>query len=317
MKHKNPAAATFTITILGSSSALPTSERNPTAQVLNIRERFFLIDCGEGTQMQLRRYKARLGKINQIFISHLHGDHFFGLFGLLSTFSLLGRKQVLQIFSPPGLKEIIMNLFRSMNDGLAYPIDFIELTMKEPSQIFENSFLQINAIPMQHRISCYGFSFREKEQLYNLNKLAIQEAKLNIPEILAARRGEDIVKEDGSILCNKNLIVGRKEARTYVFYSDTAYNEKWLKECEGADLIYHETTFLNDKLDFAKKTGHSTSVQAAEFAQHAKAKKLIIGHFSSRYKNLNPFLEETRSIFPETEIATEGKTFEIPCVWEE
>ncbi len=317
MNDKHLLASDFKLTILGSSSALPTSERNPTAQVLNIRERFFLIDCGEGTQIQLRKYRARLGKINQIFISHLHGDHFYGLFGLLSTFSLLGRKHPLQIFSPPGLKKILLQVFTSTQDGLSYPIVFNELKNAAPEWIFENDFLKVMAIPMKHRIACYGFKFTEKEHLYNLNKSAIQQAKLTIPEIHAARSGEDIVRENGRIIPNKQLILGRRKARTYVYYADTAYHDEWISEVAGADLLYHEATFLEEKKDFAHQTGHSTTLQAAEFAQKAGVAKLIIGHFSSRYKNLTPFLEETQSIFPHVELAEDGKSFEIPCKWEE
>lgn len=301
----------FKLTILGCNSALPTSERNPTAQVLEVRERFFLIDCGEGTQVQIRKNRIRLGKINHIFISHLHGDHFFGLFGLLSTFSLLNRETPLIIFSPPGLQKLLMPVFRYLNDSMSYELIFKEISTEEPLLIYEDHLLEVTAIPMQHRIECYGYQFKEKQQLFNLKRNVVAEYQLSIKEIHQARAGEDIIRENGDIIPIQNLIAGRKKPRSYVYYADTAYSDRWTEIIRGADLLYHEATFMHDKVHLALKTGHSTAFQAATLAHQAEVKRLVVGHFSSRYRELDALLAEARSIFPETSLAEDGASFEV------
>jgi ribonuclease Z len=301
----------FKLTILGCNSALPTSERNPTAQVLEVRERFFLIDCGEGTQAQIRKNRLRLGKINHIFISHLHGDHFFGLFGLLSTYSMLNREAPLTIYSPPGLQALIMPVFRHLNDTLSYELIFKEISTQQPLLIYEDQSIEVTAIPMQHRIECYGYFFREKQQLFNLKRNAVQDYQLSIKEIHQAREGFDIVREDGDTIPNSNLVQGRKLSRSYVYYADTAYSDRFVDVIRGADLLYHEATFMQDKANLALNTGHSTSMQAANLAAKAEVRRLIVGHFSSRYRELDALLAEARSVFPESYLAEDGIVFEV------
>lgn len=301
----------FKLTILGCNSALPTSERNPTAQVLEVRERFFLIDCGEGTQVQIRKNRIRLGKINHVFISHLHGDHFFGLFGLISTYSLLNRNTPLTIYSPPGLKALLMPVFRHLNDKLSYELIFKEINTSVPLMIYEDNLIEVSAIPMQHRITCYGYQFKEKQQLYNLKRNVVSDYQLSIKEIHQAREGLDIVRENGDTIPSQNLISGRKIPRSYVYYADTAFSDTWAEFIRGADLLYHEATFMQDKVHLAEATGHSTALQAASFAALAQVKKLVIGHFSSRYKELSDLLAEARAIFPETSLAEDGASFEV------
>lgn len=301
----------FKLTILGCNSALPTSERNPTAQVLEVRERFFLIDCGEGTQVQIRKNRIRLGKINHIFISHLHGDHFFGLFGLLSTYSLLNRTSPLVVYSPPGLKSLLMPVFRQMNDSLPYELIFKEIVTSMPQLIYEDSWIEVTALPMKHRVSCYGYLFREKQQLFNLKRNVVQEYQLSIKEIHQAREGHDIVREDGDVIPNQSLITGRKKPRSYAFYADTAYSEDWIEVIRGVDMLYHEATFMEDKVHLAEATGHSTAKQAAQLALKAEVRKLVIGHYSSRYKELGELHSEARSIFPETYLSEDGAVFEV------
>lgn len=301
----------FKLTILGCNSALPTSERNPTAQVLEVRERFFLIDCGEGTQVQIRKNRIRLGKINHIFISHLHGDHFFGLFGLLSTYSLLNRTSPLVVYSPPGLKSLLMPVFKQMNDSLPYELIFKEIATTKPQLIYEDSWIEVTALPMKHRVPCYGYLFREKQQLFSLKRNVVQEYQLSIKEIHQAREGLDIVREDGDVIPNQSLITGRKKPRSYAFYADTAYSEDWIEVIRGVDMLYHEATFMEDKVHLAEATGHSTAMQAAQLALKAEVGKLVIGHYSSRYKELGELHAEARSIFPETYLSEGGAVFEV------
>jgi ribonuclease Z len=299
----------FTLTVLGSSSALPTSSRYPTAHLLNVNERFFLIDCGEGTQMQLRKYKIRFSKINHIFISHLHGDHYFGLFGLLSSFSLLGRKAPLHLFAHDELDKIITFLFE--NYELGFEIVFHSLPKNKSSIIFEDNQLVISTFPMKHRIPSNGFLFREKQKDKNLKKEMVLYYQLSIKEILSIKRGEDFINRDGITVPNKQLTHPSPVPRSYAYCSDTAFCPDiagYISEC---DLIYHESTFAENLKDIARETGHSTAKQAAEIAKMAGAKKLLLGHFSSRYKDLSVFEAEAREVFGNSHIVNEGETYHI------
>jgi len=299
----------FSVTVLGSSSALPTSSRFPTAHLLNVNERFFLIDCGEGTQIQLRKHKARFSKINHIFISHLHGDHYYGLFGLLSSFSLLGRKNSLHIYSHPDLKDILNFQFKY------YPLEFETVFHFHPEEmcgiIYEDKELIVKAFKLKHRIPSCGFVFAEKQKQRNLKKDMIQYYRLNIKDILSIKMGEDYVDEDGKMIPNKVLTFPAPMPRSYAFCSDTAFDPSIVEIIKNVDLIYHESTFAEDMKQRAYETGHSTARQAAGIAKLASAKKLLIGHFSARYKDLAIFETEARQIFENSHIVNEGETYFI------
>ena len=303
---------TFSVTILGSNSALPTSERYPTAQILNVSERFFLIDCGEGTQMQLRRYKLKFTKIHHIFISHLHGDHMFGLIGLISTLGLMGRKVDLHIYAHPDLENLMTPHIRYFCADLPYRVIFHGVDHKSSQIIFEDDKIIIRTIPLKHRISTCGYLFTEKTGLPNIRKDCIDRYDLSIAEIIKIKNGDDLKLENGTIIPNEELIIQNHIPRSYAYCSDTKYISSLGEMLKGVDLLYHEATFTNAEKDLAKKTTHSTAQQAATVALKAEASKLIIGHFSSRHKDLDIYLQEATEIFPSTELAIEGKEFFIP-----
>lgn len=301
----------FQLTILGSSSALPTSKRFSTAQVLNVHERFFLIDCGEGTQMQLRRSKVGFGRINHIFISHIHGDHIFGLFGLLSSFNLLGRRSDLNIYADPKLETILNSLSPYFFYDLKYKIVYHYLDAKTSTLIYEDKLVEVHSIPLKHTIPTCGFLFKEKEKPLNIKKDAIDRYNISIRDIVKIKNGEDYVTDKGDVILNKELTILPPPTKSYAYCSDTAYAEKIIPLIKDVDLLYHETTFMNDMAKRAKKTGHSTTIQAATIAQKANAKKLIIGHFSSRYNDLQPLHEEALSVFENTIIANDGESYVV------
>jgi ribonuclease Z len=307
---------TFELTILGSSSALPTSTKFPTAHVLNLHERFFLIDCGEGTQIQLRRANIRFGRINHIFISHMHGDHVFGLFGVLSTFNLLGRKASLHIHGHTELKTILDFYDRHFAMESTYPIEFHPISKREMQLIHEDKVLEVFAFPLKHRIPTFGFLFREKQRPPNIRKAIIEQHKLTIAEIRALKAGEDIITDAGIQLSNATATEPAYCSRSYAYCSDTMIYEKLIKYIPGVNLLYHEATFLEQDKKLAKLTGHSTTVQAATIAKKSDAKQLIIGHFSNRYKNTATFLEQAKEVFPNTLIAEELKTYKVPITRE-
>jgi ribonuclease Z len=297
----------FELTVLGCSSATPTSTRNPTAQLLNIAERFFLIDCGEGTQMQLRRYRLKFSRIDHIFISHLHGDHYLGLVGLLSSMHLMGRTKDLQLYCPPELKEIIEVQYKHSQTWLNFRIVYHPHTYVNGGLLFEDDKVIVKSIVLNHRIPCCGFVFREKPGLANISPEKIKEYKIPVEKILAIKKGADLVLENGLTVLNHELVSGRPELRSYAFCSDTKYDESFLEEIKGVSLLYHEATFMHNMLDRAKETYHTTSLQAGQLAQKAAVKKLMIGHYSARYKDLQPLLEEAKLGFPETILAQEGE----------
>ena len=302
----------FNLTILGSSSAMPTSERYPTAQVLNVLGRFFLIDCGEGTQHQLRRNRINYSKITHIFISHLHGDHFFGLIGLISTLSLQGRRGELHIYAHSELQRYtkFQMEFLGMDDP-GFQIIFHPLNFKKPQVILEDKKLKITSFPLKHRISCCGFRFEEQPKEANIIKEKIKLYNIPIREIKDIKAGADFVTEAGTLIPNKDLVIPAPKPRSYAFCSDTAYNEAMIPEIAGVDLLYHEATFAEDEAMVAAETFHSTGKQAALIAQKAGAGKLLIGHFSSRYKSPVPILDEAKTIFPNTEIGYDNSSFEL------
>lgn len=307
---------TFSLTILGSSSALPTSNRTVTAHVLNVHERFFLIDCGEGTQLQMRRYRIRFSKIHNIFISHLHGDHFYGLFGLISSMSLMGRKVPLNIYGPPELKKFLDLHFNISTVQLDYSLAFTALDMKRKSMVMENQHITVESIPLDHKIDCVGFIFREKKGDRRILKDAVKDLGLGIKDMVNLKRGNDYLDQDGVLYQNSILTAPPPKPRSYAYCSDTRYYEALINDVRNIDLLYHEATYLDNMKKRAFETGHSTAKQAAVFAEKTNAGKLVIGHFSSRYKDLNPLLDEARSVFPETYLAIEGLCFDVPQIKE-
>lgn len=302
----------FQLTILGSSSATPTSERYPTAQVLNVLGQFFLIDCGEGTQHQIRKNNISLLKINHIFISHLHGDHFFGLIGLISTLELMGRKTDLHIYAHSELQKYTTSQIKYLKmEDLGYQLIFHPLNFKKPQTIFENKKIIVKSFPLNHRIDCCGFRFDEQKREPNIIKEQINRYNIPIRAIKDIKEGEDFVTETGNIILNSKLVKKPLKPRSYAFCSDTCYFEKIVEQIKKVDLLYHEATFAETEKELAKKTFHSTAKQAAKIASLAKVKKLLIGHFSARYKDTKVLQNEARTIFRNSFAVRENKTYSI------
>lgn len=301
----------FEVTILGSSSATPVYNRNPSAQLLNCNEKFYLIDCGEGTQQQLIKYGFKASKIDFVFISHLHGDHYFGLIGLLSTMHLNGRIKPIKIFGPPALMEILDLQFKHSETILRYPLEFVAITADEPRTIFENSDLTVSTIVLNHRIPCTGFVFTEKKRLRKVIVEKLEEENIPLEYYPLLKRGVDLNLPDGTILLNKDYTTDSDEPRKYAYCSDTLCDGSYFEYIKDCNTLYHEATFLHEMLERANQTHHTTALQAAETAITTRAKKLLIGHFSSRYKTLHPLLEEAVSSFENTQLAQEGTTFQI------
>lgn len=301
----------FRLTILGTSSALPTSDRNPTAHVLNVHERLFLIDCGEGTQMQMRRYRIRFGRINHIFISHLHGDHFFGVYPLLSTYNLMGRKTALHLYAPAPAEDLITRHLADFDIHLGFELKVHTVSGRSMRKVLDDKKAEVFSFPLKHRIPTYGYLFREKMADRNMIKEKISEYGLTVEEIGTARRGGDIIREDGTVIsCSEVTLEPRKPA-SFAFCSDTGWFKKLSSYVSGVDLLYHEATFGDDNDGLAVKTRHSTASHAAKVALAAGAAKLLLGHFSARYRSPVTLEEEARRIFPDCEAAREGVTYEI------
>jgi ribonuclease Z len=297
------------VTILGNNSAIPAYGRNPTAQVLQLLEESFLIDCGEGTQVQMTRYNIRRSKISRIFISHLHGDHYFGLIGLLTSMGLLGRTQPLYLHAPEPLDNIIQLQLNVADTKLPYPLHFCPLP--DEGIIVDDKKITVHCFPVQHRIECRGFLFREKK---NPRKVAVKEA--NAHEIPAAfynqlQKGEDYINKQGIVIPNDAVTTAAPPAKSYAYCADTIYDEGLVDKVKDVDLLYHETTYLKDLAERAAARYHSTTVQAATIAQKANVKKLLIGHFSSKYETLDVFLTEAAAVFENTELALEGTCYKI------
>jgi ribonuclease Z len=301
----------FEVTILGSSSATPIFNRNPTSQVLNINERLYLIDCGEGTQQQMLRFDIKASRIDHIFISHLHGDHYLGLVGLLSSMHLNGRKKPLKLVCPLPLKEIIDLQLKYSDTTLQFPLEYIFTNAQRREVVIVNNDIVIETIPLDHRIDCTGFLFKEKKRLRKLIKEKIESLDISVAYYSVLKKGGDYIDEKGTVYKNDSLTTDSAEPKTYAYCSDTMYNENYFEQIAGATLLYHEATFLNDMHDRAVITHHTTALQAGEIALKTHAKKLLIGHFSARYKTLNELLDEAKINFPSTELAIEGKTFFI------
>lgn len=299
------------LTILGCYAATPRTFTNPTSQILEIKNRIFLIDCAEGTQVQLRKNKIRFSKINHIFISHLHGDHFFGLIGLVSTFTLLNRTTDLHIYGPKGIQEIIKLQLRLSISWPNYSLFFHELESNESEIIFEDQKVVVKTIPLKHRVYTNGFLFEEKIGERKLNMDAVQNYKIDICYYQNIKNGKDITLDNGKVIENAKLTFDPIAPKKYAFCSDTAYHEAILPIIKNVDVLYHEATFLQSEESLAKKTLHSTSKEAATIALKANVKQLILGHYSTRYENIDFFREEAAAIFPEVVLADDGKIFEF------
>lgn len=289
------------LTILGFNSAIPTVNSSPTAQFLEMEERCFLIDCGEGTQVQLRKAKVRFSKISHIFISHLHGDHCFGLPGLIASFRLLGRENPLHVYGPKGIKKMLETIFDITETHRGFEVVYHELDKNESEKIYEDKRIEVYTIPLDHRIYCNGYLFKEKPKERHLNMAEISK----YPEIERCdyqnlKNGKDFVLSDGFVLKNSSLTTEGQPPVSYAFCSDTRMKEDIVPLIYGVDVLYHESTFLHDLKDMADYTGHSTALEAAEIAKKAHVGKLILGHFSNRYGDLSVFTQEARSVFPNT-----------------
>lgn len=299
------------LTILGCYAATPRTFTNPTSQVLEIRNRLFLIDCGEGTQVQLRKNKIKFSKINHIFISHLHGDHFFGLVGLVSTFALLGRTTDLHIYGPKGIKEIINLQLRLSNSWTKYGLFFHELESKDSEVVFEDDKVIVKTIPLNHRVYTNGFLFQEKIRERKLNMDAVQSYEIDKCYYQNIKNGKDITLEDGRLIENYKLTFDPVPPMSYAFCSDTVYNEAIIPIIKEVDVLYHESTFLDSEVALAGKTMHSTAKEAAIIALKANVKQLVLGHYSTRYESIELFKEQAKTIFPNILLADDGRSFEF------
>ncbi len=297
------------LTILGCYAATPRTFTNPTAQLLDIKNRLFLIDCGEGTQVQLRKNKVKFSKINHIFISHLHGDHFFGLIGLISTFMLLGRNTDMYIHGPKGIKEIIKLQLRLSNSWPTFKLHFNELEAKESVVVYEDEKVVVKTIPLKHRIYTNGFLFEEKTEARKLNIEVVASYQIDKCYYQNIKNGRDVTLDDGRVIPNKELSLNPPVPLRYAFCSDTAYEEAIIPLIEGVDVLYHESTFLESEESLASKTMHSTAKQAATIALKAGVKQLILGHYSTRYDKIEIFKEEALTVFPNILLAEDGRNF--------
>ena len=299
------------LTILGCYAATPRTLTNPTSQVLEIKNKIFLVDCGEGTQVQLRKNKIKFSKINHIFISHLHGDHLFGLIGTISTFALLGRTTDLHIYGPKGVKEIITLQLRLTSSWLSYELFYHELESKESEVIFEDNKVIVKTIPLKHRVYTSGFLFQEKPADRKLNVEAVQHYNIHTAYYQKIKGGGDVTLDDGTVIENKKLSFDPVPAMSYAFCSDTAYHEDILPIIKDVDVLYHEATFLESEAALADKTLHSTAKEAATIALKANAKQLILGHYSTRYDGIERFKEEAETIFLNVLLGDDGVSFEF------
>ena len=301
----------FKLTVLGCNSAIPTVERHPTAQLLNANERFFLIDCGEGTQVQLRKYQLSYQRISHIFISHLHGDHYFGLIGLISSMHLLGRNKDLHIYAHQELKEIIDLQLAASNTELNFPLFFHSIPDDKEQLLFEDEAISIRNVLLNHSIKCSGFIFQEKKSERKILKDKI--GKYNIPfeKYNAIKDGTDWIDDSENVIVNDEITIENTPAHSYAFCTDTIYNETLIEKIKGVDLLYHEATFKKELSERAKETGHSTTFDASEIARKANVKNLMIGHFSQRYKNLDELLAEAKEQFNNSMLAEAGLTIDF------
>lgn len=299
------------LTVLGCYAATPRTLTNPTSQVLEMQNRLFLIDCGEGTQVQLRKNKIKFSKINQIFISHLHGDHCYGLIGLVSTFMSLARVNDLHIYGPKGIRQIINLQLRLSNSWTSYKLIFHELTSTESELIFEDDKVMVTTIPLKHRVYTNGFLFQEKIGERKLDINAVQEFEIETCYYQNIKNGKDITLDDGRVIPNEKLSFDALPPKSYAFCSDTVYDESIVPLIKDVDVLYHESTFLDSEEHLSGKTMHCTAKQAANIASLANVKQLVLGHFSTRYPSIELFKEEAQTIFQNVLLADDGKFFDF------
>lgn len=299
------------LTILGCYSATPRILTNPTSQVLETRGNMFLIDCGEGTQVQLRKHKIKFSRIKHVFISHLHGDHFFGLVGLISTFRLLGREADLHVYGPKGIKEVITLQMKLADSWTNYKLIFHELTSNESELIYEDDKVEVHTIPLNHRVYTNGFLFKEKEGKRKLDVHAVEAANVDVAYYRKLTQGHDVVNENGEVVKNETVTKDAEKPKSYAFCSDTMYKEDIVPIIENVDVLYHESTFLETQAHLAPKTKHSTAKEAASIAKQANAGTLVLGHYSTRYKDVTCFKDEAEEVFEAVELAQDGKVFEF------
>ena len=302
----------FELHILGCGSALPTTRHFATSQVLNVRDKLFMIDCGEGCQMQFRRSRLKFSRLNHIFISHLHGDHCFGLLGLISSFGLLGRTADLHIYSPAGLEELLQPMLKFFCDNLPYKVFFHAFETKRPTLIYEDRSLTVTTIPLKHRIACCGFLFAEQPTLNHIIRDMVDFYEIPLYELNRIKSGEDYVTADGTVVPNARLTIPADPPRKYAYCSDTIYRESVIEQIKEVNLLFHEATFAQKEQARARETFHTTAAQAATIAKKANVKQLVIGHFSARYEDENVLLEEAQMVFPETILARENLCITIP-----
>tara|TARA_R110000765_G_scaffold7263_5_gene23642 strand:- start:7239 stop:8144 length:906 start_codon:yes stop_codon:yes gene_type:complete len=299
------------LTVLGCYAATPRTLTNPTSQVLEINNHIVLIDCGEGTQVELRRHKIKFSRINHIFISHLHGDHFFGLPGFISTMRLLGREKELHVYGPKGIKEAITLLLKLGDSWTNYPLLFHELSSKESELVFEDEKISVTTIPLDHRVYTNGFLFREKIGKRKLNIDAAEAYGIDKAYYHNIKNGKNITLDNGKVVDNRELTFDPPAPKSYAFCSDTIYDESLAAKIKDVDILYHESTFLESEVDLATKTKHATAKQAAKVAKDANVKTLVLGHYSTRYKSIELFKEEASTVFPNVLLADDGKTFDF------
>lgn len=299
------------LTILGCYAATPRTITNPTAQVLEMKNRMFLIDCGEGTQVQLRKNKIKFSRINHVFISHLHGDHFYGLIGLISTFSLLSRQNDLHVYGPKGIKEVTLLQLKLSGSWTSYNLYFHELEGKESQVIFEDDKVIVSTIPLKHRVYTNGYLFQEKPDERKLNLDPVMNLDIDTCYYNKIKGGSDMTLDDGTVIPNEKLTFDPLPPKSYAFCSDTVYDETIVSLIRDVDVLYHESTFLDSEEQYCEQTMHCTAKQAAKIASLANAGQLVLGHYSTRYGSIEPFKEEAQTIFPNVQLADDGKVFEF------
>ncbi|MFM2268869.1 MAG: hypothetical protein RL757_2310 [Bacteroidota bacterium] len=302
----------FKLTVLGSSAAVPTMERGLSAYVLSVGQHLFLIDCGEGTQLQMMKYKIKRNSINHIFISHLHGDHYYGLVGLITSYALLGRTAPLMVYAPEGLSEIMAVNFKHSQFNCPFPLFFVVLDTTERRKIMDTESLEVWHFPLEHRIATCGFLFKEKPFKRRLLKEKIAQYEIPHSFLRGIKNGDDFELSDGTIVSNVELTKDPPPPRSFAYCSDTRFSEAVIDAVKGVDLLFHEATFLEEMREHAEFAFHSTAIDAANVALRAGVEKLVIGHFSSRYYDDTPLTDEAKTVFPNTFAAYDGANYEIP-----
>lgn len=301
----------FRVHILGCGSALPTMRHFASSQVVEIRGKQFMIDCGEGTQIQLRRSRIRFTKIGHVFISHLHGDHCFGLIGMISTFGMLGRTAPLHVFAPAALEPMLKAQMDMFCFGLEYRVEFHPVDTTQQAVIYEDRSLTVETIPLEHRVPCCGFLFREKQSLPHIRRDMIDFYQIPVSQINHIKAGTDWTDAEGNIVPNHRLVSPADRPRSYAYCSDTRYMPNLHKQLKDVDLLYHEATYSEDSINRAEQYFHSTAAQAAQVAREAHVGRLLIGHYSARYEREEVLLEEARKVFPPTSLTDENQVFDV------